>query len=269
MKFIITILILIVLYLLAICPRLFKRKTIYPFCKTNYAHRGLFHNLKGIPENSIPAFQNAIKEGYGIELDVQITKDNKVIVFHDDTLSRMCQLDIRVREKTYEELQELNLLQTEYKIPLLSEVLSLVDGKVPLLIEIKLPIACLDTCLFVNEVLLNYHGDYCIESFNSLVLLWYRRHRPDVIRGQLSGNLMNPIAEGGLILSFIIEHLLSNFLGSPDFISYSHNRTSNFSFLINKYLYKVPVFAWTIESKSDYNKAANIFDSFIFEGFFI
>jgi Glycerophosphoryl diester phosphodiesterase len=269
MKFIIIIFIIIILYLLAICPRLLKRKTVSQFCQKNYAHRGLFSNSKGIPENSLPAFQNAVRAGYGIELDVQITKDNKVVVFHDDTLSRMCQIDSRVCEKTYEELQELSLLQTKYKIPLLSDILSLVDGKIPLLIEIKLTTACLDTCVLVNEVLLNYHGDYCIESFNSLVLLWYRRHRPDIIRGQLSANLTKPIADGGLILSFIIKHLLSNFLSAPDFIAYAYNHTSNISFWINKYIYKVPIFAWTIRSEAVYNKVINSFDSFIFENFFI
>jgi len=239
------------------------------FCNRNFAHRGLFNNLENVPENSMVAFKNAVDAGYGIELDVQLTKDDKVVVFHDDTLSRICQIDLLVREKTYEELQKLSLIQTQNKIPLLSDVLKLVDGKIPLLVEIKLPVSSTKTCILVDEILSTYEGDYCIESFNSLALLWYRRHRPQVIRGQLSGGLTKPMAPGGILLCFIIEYLISNFLGRPDFISYSHRHTSNLSFKINKYIFRAPTMAWTIDSELAYSKALEKFDSFIFEGFII
>lgn len=269
MKFVIILPILILVYLYAIAPRFPRRKSMALFCKRNFAHRGLFNNLKNIPENSMIAFKNAVDAGYGIELDVQLTRDDRVVVFHDDSLSRICQIDLRVREKTYEELQELTLLQTQYKIPLLSDVLTLVDGRIPLLIEIKLPVSSTKTCKLVDEILSTYKGNYCIESFNSLALLWYRRHRPHVIRGQLSGGLTRPIAPGGILLCIFIEYLISNFLGRPDFISYSYKHTSNLSFRINKYIFHTPTMAWTIDSELAYSEALEKFDSFIFEGFII
>ena len=88
-----------------------------------FAHRGLFDPGEGIPENSMPAFERAVLCGYPIELDVQVTKDNKIVVFHDYTLGRMCGIDLPLETKTYEELQKLSLQNTGEKIPLFSDVL--------------------------------------------------------------------------------------------------------------------------------------------------
>lgn len=261
------ILIFILFYLLMIAPHFPRKKQTNSFCRKCYAHRGLFNNEKGVPENSLSAFQLAVKHGYGIELDVQVTKDNQIVVFHDNTLSRVCGIDMLVRGKTYQELSELSLFQTQEKIPLLKDVLALVNGSVPLIIEIKLPIIDTYTCVLVNEQLKDYSGSYCIESFNTLVLQWYKKHRPDIIRGQLSANLTRPVADGGFILSFLVKHLLTNFLGRPDFISYCYKDTHNLSFILNKYLYRSMTVAWTIDSPKAYANSLNCFDSFIFEGF--
>lgn len=237
-----------------------------PFLGVCYAHRG-FHNLKeGIPENSLPAFRAAVARGYGIELDVQVTKDGQVVVFHDDLLSRVCGIDLLLREKTYEELTALSLYFTDEKIPLLSQVLKLVDGRVPLLIELKVPLTGQRTCALVNDVLKDYKGPYCIESFNTFALFWYRRHRPDVVRGQLSCNLTK--TNGcSYILSFLTKYLLGNFLGRPDFISYCYLDRSNISLRLVRRLYKAPALAWTVESERAYSYAKKYFEGIIFEGF--
>jgi hypothetical protein len=267
MKFILLIIILILLYFFAIAPRKVRRSAAKAFLNKNYAHRGLFNNAAGVPENSLDAFQKAISCGYGIELDVQITKDEKVVVFHDDSLSRIYEIDLLVREKTYKELLELSLLHTDQKIPLLSQVLELVKGQIPLLIEIKLPIKSTRTCVLVDEVLQNYSGPYCIESFNTLAIQWYKKNRPKVIRGQLSSHLTGSVTDAGFFLNFMVENLLTNFLGRPDFISYCYRDTANLSYLINKHLFKAPTMAWTITSYTEYEKCLGRFDSFIFEGF--
>lgn len=269
MKLLFILCICFIIYLYLIAPRIPARRKAQFFSKKVYAHRGLFNNHKKIPENSLPAFKNAVKMGYGIELDVQLTKDKKVVVFHDNTLSRMCGIDMNVRDKTYDELCELCLLDTTHKIPLLKEVLKLVSGRVPLIIEIKLPLADTLTCEKVNQVLTSYTGVYCIESFNTLALKWYRKHRPDVIRGQLSGNLTRPVSEGGFFLSTVIKYLLSNFLSRPDFISYRYLNFYNISFLLNKYLFQTITIGWTVDSEIAYTYSKLKFDSIIFEGFLI
>ena len=115
----------ILLYLLA--PRLSGRRRVHPFFGVKWAHRGLHDIKKGIPENSIPAFQAAIEAGYGIELDVHLTKDGKLVVFHDDDFRRICGEKGKVEETDYARMRTYRLSRTGEKIPLLSEVLRLVD----------------------------------------------------------------------------------------------------------------------------------------------
>ncbi|BFL46746.1 glycerophosphodiester phosphodiesterase family protein [Lactonifactor longoviformis] len=267
MKILTCLLILFLLYIFCILPRFTHRRESRSFRHILFAHRGLFSNEKGIPENSLPAFSRAVSKGYGIELDVQLTKDQQLVVFHDSTLSRMCGLDIHVREKTYEQLKELTLLHTKEQIPLFSQVLKLVDGQVPLLIEIKLPCFSTSTCALVDKAMAGYKGSYCIESFNSLALFWYRVHRPDVVRGQLSSNLTRPVAEGGYLLSFLVKHLLTNVLSRPDFISYCYKDTNNISFCILRSLLGTMTMVWTIRSQKAYERCLNRYDSLIFDNF--
>ena len=126
----------------------------------------------GIPENSMAAFREAIRANKGIELDVHLTKDKKIAVFHDDSLKRMCKVSGTIEEKTWEELKNLRLLETAEPIPLLEDVLHLVQGKVPILIEVKLLTEMnwkrLPDCL--AKTMEDYKGTFLVQSFNSLVL---------------------------------------------------------------------------------------------------
>ena len=140
-----------VLYLLAIKPRLGRQKGWEPFRGIYYAHRGLHDNGTGAPENSLPAFKKAVKAGYGIEMDVQLTKDNIPVVFHDFTLERVCGREGKVCEHTYEELREFNLFESGEKIPKLEEVLKAVNGKVPLIVELKVEWMDLSLCPAVDR----------------------------------------------------------------------------------------------------------------------
>ena len=108
-----------------------------PFYGANFAHRGLHSRDKSVPENSLEAFRLAAEAGYGVELDVQLSKDGQVVVFHDNDLERVCGVEDRVDEWTYEELQTLRLVGTEQRIPLLSEVLQVIRGRGPLIVELK------------------------------------------------------------------------------------------------------------------------------------
>ena len=102
----IVVVVLILLYLFLIAPRLFKKPDSTPYMGVHYAHRGLFDNKSDAPENSLAAFQKAVDAGYGMELDVQLSKDQKLVVFHDATLKRMCGVEGNVWDYTLEELKK-------------------------------------------------------------------------------------------------------------------------------------------------------------------
>ena len=175
------------LYVFLMHPRI-RRADSSPFLGTFFAHRGLHDNNHQIPENSLAAFQRAVDAGYGIELDVQLSADQIPVVFHDATLGRMCGIDRRVNELTFAELRQLSLVNTKEQIPSFQEALALVNGKVPLLVELKMEHLDFDIPRKADALLSEYSGDYCIESFHPAALYWYRKNRPQIFRGQLSTN---------------------------------------------------------------------------------
>ena len=123
--------------LYAIAPGKPTKRQKTPFMGRNIAHRGLHTRDKAVPENSIGAFRRAIDRGYGVEFDVQLSKDGHVVVFHDDTLDRVCGVHARVNEKNYSELREMSLCGSEYGVPLLTDVLDIIDGMEPIICELK------------------------------------------------------------------------------------------------------------------------------------
>lgn len=133
-----------------------------------YAHRGLFENKK-IVENTISAFKKALLNNFNIELDIRVTKDNKIIVFHDSNIKRLTGIDKLVKDMTYDELNKISLLNTTDKIPLLEEVLILVNGKVNLLIELKENFSN-NTLKELNKLLLDYNGKVLLQSFNPVII---------------------------------------------------------------------------------------------------
>ena len=191
-----------------------------PFWGLNFAHRGLHTRDKSIPENSLPAFERAARAGYGMELDVQLSKDGQVVVFHDDTLDRVCGVHARVDEKTWAELQELRLCGTEYGIPLFSEVLQTVRGRGPLIVELKNGRRNRELCEKTSALLATYRGDVCIESFNPLIVAWFRLHAHDLVRGQLAAPRKEYLNQMGRVKAFLLSRCLLNFLGRPQFIAY-------------------------------------------------
>ena len=196
-----------------------KRQRL-PFQGVNFAHRGLHTRDKSIPENSLPAFERAARAGYGMELDVQLSKDGQVVVFHDDTLDRVCGVHARVDEKTWAELRELRLCGTEYGIPLFSEVLNTVRGRGPLIVELKNGRRNRELCEKTSALLATYRGDVCIESFNPLIVAWFRLHAHDLVRGQLAAPRKEYLNQMGRVKAFLLSRCLLNFLGRPQFIAY-------------------------------------------------
>lgn len=260
--------IFIFLYMLAIMPRMLFKPDRKPFLNVLYAHRGLHDNNTAAPENSLPAFRKAVEEGYGIELDVQLTKDRVPVVFHDFTLDRVCGVSGRVDEYTYEELQKFPLCTSEEKIPTFDEVLKVIDGKVPLIVELKMEGRNLEVCPAADEILRKYRGVYCIESFNPLGLLWYRNHNRKVMRGQLSDAFRKNLGEEYRSLLYVaLEYLWFNFLTKPDFIAYDHKFYKNRSRCICRYVYGCLSVAWTVKSREELKERKEDFDLFIFDSF--
>lgn len=252
----------IVVYLFLIKPASVRGLNLAKYGK-RFAHRGLWDAQS--PENSLAAFQKAVDAGYGIEFDIHKTKDDHVVVFHDDTLVRMCGVQGKIEDKTLAELRELRLGGTDEKIPLLTEMLALVDGRVPLLVELKG--AALDTslCPVANEILSQYKGDYIIESFNPLLVRWYRKNAPGVVRGQLFCNLLKE-KKGNKLFYFLITVLATNVLARPHFLAYGQESVHNLSFMICKYLFRAPAYVWTVR-KPEQIPAAKRDEGIIFEGF--
>ena len=201
-------------------PGKVRKKQKKSFNGYNFAHRGLHKRDKSVPENSLAAFELAASRGYGMELDVQLTKDGQVVVFHDDTLSRVCGVDARVDEKTYEELKMLRLCGTEETIPLFSEVLATVRGRGALIVELKTGKRNRELCEKTYALLSEYSGEYCIESFNPFIVRWFKRNAPEVLRGQLACPPKEYDGQTNKALGFVLGNVLLNFLGRPQFIAY-------------------------------------------------
>lgn len=260
-------------YLWMIMPRMRRRPDRTPFTRFLYAHRGLYDNAAGIPENSLPAFRRAAEHGYGIELDVQLTADGVPVVFHDWIPDRMVrglqESGKRISSYYYDELKTFRLLESEEHIPTLQEVLETVGGRVPLIVEYKADTSDVSVCAVSDALLREYAGIYCIESFNPLAVCWYRAHRPEILRGQLSDNFYreDPAQYGGISF-FLLTNLMGNFVGRPDFIAYNHRYSGNLSLRLCKRLFHALSAAWTIRSEAELSQRSADYDLMIFESFF-
>lgn len=259
--------VLIILYLLAIMPNLTRNPDLKKLEGWYYAHRGLHDNLSDAPENSLKAFQLAVDNNFGIELDVQITKDQVPIVLHDYNLLRACNKNLKVANLTYEEIKVYNLFHSKEKIPTLQEALDVIAAKVPIIIELKIPWSAPKTCEAVVNILECYTGVYCIESFHPFGLIWYRKNKPNIVRGQLASDFIKEKTAGSKFQYFILKHLLLNFLSKPDFIAYHYIYKNDLSFTLCRKLYKVKAVAWTIQSQKDLEDNKDIYHLFIFDSF--
>lgn len=279
-----------------------------------------------IPENSMKAFRMAVRHGFGSELDVHLTLDGKLVVFHDANLMRMTGVDGTIEKMTWSELSRVRLLDTSSRIPLLEEVLDLYagsaavvcrrskgtrsaaavsqqgdgtggepavsqsgegahDGKdigraheievhLPLIIELKAEGNVRELCSRVMETIDRYPTlNYCIESFDPRVMLWLRRSRPDVIRGQLTENFMKSreaVRQWGHLLTFCMWSVAPNILTRPDFISCKYRDRRNL-FILMCHRMGVRQANWIIRSKDDLDivereGGLGIFERFIPDG---
>jgi glycerophosphoryl diester phosphodiesterase len=208
-----------------------------------------------------------MEKGYGIETDVQLSQDGIPVLFHDYTLTRMCGIDKKVADCTLAELKSYPLAGTEQRIPTLAELLSLIDGKVPLLIELKGESTDTSLCPKAAELLDAYQGVYCVESFNPLLLRWFKKNRPDTVRGQLVTNLIKSKSSGGFFRNFMLSSMLTNFLSRPDFIAADEKYLKDISIRLCASVFGTKMFVWTVCKKEHFDINRENGDFSIFEGF--
>lgn len=244
--------------LFMLAPGRVTKRQRAPFQNVNFAHRGLHSRDKSVPENSLEAFELASRAGYGIELDVQLSKDGQVVVFHDDDLKRVCGVDCRVDEKTYAELTELRLCGTEYTVPLFTEVLATVRGRSPLIVELKRGRRNIELCEKTYALLAEYRGDVCIESFDPFIVAWFRFHAPDLLRGQLTSQRDDL---GGNLGAWLSSRMLIGCIGRPQFIAHRTGKKS-FGVKLAELLGAMRV-TWTAHDRSEEAKC----DTVIFEAY--
>ena len=253
---------LLLLYVL-ILVRPGKNRTPDPTLLCDYAHRGLY-NGKDVPENSPAAFSRACDAGVGIELDVQLSADGTVMVFHDYTLERMTGKSGLVGQTDAANLQALCLGGTEEKIPTLKEVLKLVDGRVPLLIEMKGESTDTSLCKKLAEELEGYKGKYCIESFNPILIREIKRYLPNAFCGLLYTNVCRDKKKRSA-LNMALTCMALNFLARPHFIAYNQEDRRSLPVRITTGLYKAPRFVWTVRTSEARAEAARHGECAIFE----
>ena len=265
--FLITILLLVVLYILATyCRR--PSDGMAALRGWAYAHRGLHGN--GAPENSLEAFQRARDAGYGSELDLHLLRDGELAVIHDHALLRTTGQEGRIEDLTSEDLAKYHLEGTNETIPLFADVLKIYSGSAPLIVELKATAKnvaklCEKTC----EMLDTYNGLYCIESFDPRCIYWLRKHRPDIIRGQLTENYCaSPTSKLPWLIKIILRHQVLNFLTRPDFVAYKFADRKTISNTICRKLWRAQGVTWTLKTLEEYETAVNeewipIFEDFL------
>jgi glycerophosphoryl diester phosphodiesterase len=224
------------------------------------AHRGLHDGER--PENSLEAFEAAVVAEHPIELDVRRLRDGHVVVFHDAELERMTGRPGAVEHQTKGDLASVRLQGTRAPIPLLEEVLELVAGRVPLVIEIKNEGRVGAPEHALERALREYDGPVALQSFNPLTLAWFREHAPHHPRGQLASDFED--AELAGYERFLLRRLLLAPLSRPDYVGYELRCLPYWAPSLARRL-GLPLIAWTVRSQEDLALASRRADNYIFE----
>lgn len=246
MALVFVLLILIALYLFLIAPAS-KKPDDSALRGWLYAHRGLHDGNKAVPENSMEAFRLAMDKGYGIELDVQLTRDGKLVVHHDGSLKRVCGVDKLIREADFAELP---LLPGGSRIPLFEEVLQMVDGRAPIIVEVKHYGGAARVAKAAHEALKGYKGAYCVESFDPTAVHYFRKNAPEIVRGQLASGGKWDKASLNYPSYIALKYLLINVLSRPHFVAYSVPTDRSVSMWLMKKVFKPLLACWTVREQS-------------------
>ena len=260
----IAVFVLFIVYLFLVLPQRADETKFAPFQGLMAAHRGLYEKDQSVPENSLEAFKRAAAYGCGVELDVQLSKDGAVVVFHDDTVDRMTTEKGRVDSFTLEELQAMPLKGTEHRMPLFTDVMAVLDGVSPTIVELKSTPNYPELCEKTLAILRTLKGPYCVESFDPRIVRWFCKNAPDLVRGQLTESFSHWRKAGASFQKALMMHcLFINFLTHPQFIAFGRGRRP-LCMLLGRKLGTKTVF-WTERPDADHATLAKRYDCRIFE----
>lgn len=258
--------VLFALYLILLAPGRYPKGAPEALWQARYAHRGLHDKENTLPENSLAAFAAAAEAGYGIELDINLTTDDQVVVFHDESLQRMCGVERNIADCAYAELAACRLAGTQHRIPLFTEVLELLGGRVPLIVELKSTRRNAALCEKAAALLDAYSGPYCVESFHPGIVAWFKKHRPDIVRGQLASGCRQ-YGKLPAWQKLILSGLLANVAARPHFVAFRHEDAHR-RFKLRLYrLFGGRLVGWTVRDTDDIRWCEEYFDAIIFEYF--
>jgi len=257
------------IYLLLMAPRPRNPVMLEQFLGGQFAHRGLHDKENGVPENTLLAFQRAVEHGYGMEFDVRFTKDKQLVIMHDDSVERMTGVKALTSQTDLQQLMQLRVGGTDQRIPRFEQVLELVDGRTPLIVELKV---CGDDFAQLGQavcgMLDKYSGPYVIESFDPRLVHWLRKNRPDVVRGQLMEYYRRHGSKDfPAVLDFIIHSHIINCFGRPDFVAINHADRDTLPMRLSRRIFRTPEFDWTVRSQAEADASRADGSAYIFEGF--
>ena len=268
---ILALLLFVAAYAWLIRPKL-PRRDISCLQGVDYAHRGLWNTNdpgeENRPENSLAGFRAAVEKGYGIELDVHLTADGHLVVHHDDSLKRLTGVDVIIAKSTLAEIRACRLPNGE-PVPTFDELLAVVDGRVPLVVEVKVEGNADALSQAVYERMQRYDGPWCMESFDPRAVGWFRRNAPEVIRGQLAFNNAGKGKTWRLWWrNIFIASMLQNLWGRPDFMALDHKTEKLWCLPTLLLRWMKPWYvAWTVRSQADMDALRGRYDLQIFEKF--
>ena len=232
------------------------------------AHRGLHDRSQGIVENTESAVRATIREGYGIEVDIRPAKDDVPIVFHDRRLHRLTEGDGQVTDFSLKELKNFPLKDTGDRILGLGELLEIVDGKTPLLLEVKSdwrgarPFE--DA---IARAIGQYRGPLGVMSYDPYCVRAIGAKAPGAAKGLVAGGLTGrrgvPIP--GRLKRLALRHLLSGVIARPDFIAYDIRTLPRWAPIIARKTFDLPLFTWTVRTEAQLRVARKWTDAMIFE----
>lgn len=228
------------------------------------AHRGLHDVEQGVPENSLPAFEAAALVGYPIELDVRVTADGVAVVFHDLDLMRLANRPGRIEDVDSDAVRELRLCGTGYSVPLLRDVLDIVGGRTPLLIEVKNEGVAGRVEEATAADLGAYDAEVAVQSFNPLTLQWFHHNAPEFARGLLAGDFRD--VEMNETLKKKLRDLEMADIAAPDFIGYDVRCLPHEPVTAAR-ARGLPVLGWTVRSPAMEADCRRFCDNVIFEGY--
>lgn len=228
------------------------------------AHRGFHSNNEYIYENSLSAIKKALDYNYAIEMDIQLTLDDELVVFHDRTFKRLCGDDRYVSKTSYKDIQKIYFKNTLEHPPLFKDVLKTVSGKKPLLIELKSFKNYKNLVDITIKELNDYTGLFALFSFDFRIVNYLKKKYPHIYRGQITSYFNDD--KMNFILKFIMKTMIFNAFSKPHFISYDAK------YLPNKYANKcldknMIVISYTARNQEVFNKVREKYHNIVFEDF--